>query len=94
MENLEPMIRNTDTSILTEFISVAITTTYDPILGWTTQIHGGMFDKKMYVAKTFSRAEYHHELAVRMVMKDPNRNSLGPCDCRGMDEKPGCDHTG
>lgn len=80
IENLdtEPMIRNDDTSILTEFISVAITTTFNETLGWTTQIHGGMFNHKMYVAKTFARAEYHHELAVRMVMKDPNRNSLGP----------------
>lgn len=77
-ENLEPMERFTvEDGILTEFISVAITTKFNPTLGWTTQIHGGMFNHKMWTAKTFKRAEYYHAIATKMVLKDPNRNSLG-----------------
>jgi hypothetical protein len=78
IENLEPMERfTTQDGILTEFISVAITTSFNLSLGWTTQIHGGMFNHKIWVAKTFKRACYYHEIATKMVLKDPGRNSLG-----------------
>jgi hypothetical protein len=80
-ENLEPMMKVVSpTYILTEFISVAVTTDFNLSLGWTTQIHGGMHNKKLWIAKTFKRAVYYHEMAVDMVLKDPNRNSLGPED--------------
>jgi hypothetical protein len=45
-----------------------ITTTYSHTLGWTTQIFGGEYNNKMWVAKTRKRADYHHRIAVEMVI--------------------------